>query len=47
MIMAMRSELVEAPNSAGTTRPRIAAPEGACDTHIHTSDPRFPAARRA
>jgi predicted TIM-barrel fold metal-dependent hydrolase len=39
------SELVEVPNSAGTTRPRMAAPEGACDSHIHIYDPRFPAAR--
>ena len=45
MITAMRSELVEVPNSAGTTRPRIAAPEAACDSHIHIYDPRFPAAR--
>ena len=41
----MGSELVEVPNSAGTTRPRIAAPEGACDSHIHIYDPRFSAAR--
>ena len=39
------SELAEVPNSAGTTRPRMAAPEGACDSHIHIYDPRFPAAR--
>lgn len=39
------NDLVEAPNSAGTTRPRIAAPEGACDSHIHIYDPRFPAAK--
>lgn len=39
------SELVAVPNSAGITRPRMAAPEGACDSHIHIYDPRFPAAR--
>jgi predicted TIM-barrel fold metal-dependent hydrolase len=39
------STLIEVPNSAGTTRPRIAAPEGACDSHIHIYDPRFPPAR--
>ena len=39
------NDLVEVPNSAGTTRPRIAAPEGACDSHIHIYDARFPAAK--
>jgi predicted TIM-barrel fold metal-dependent hydrolase len=39
------SGLLEVPNSAGTTRPRIAAPEDACDSHIHIYDPRFPATR--
>lgn len=39
------NELPEVPNSAGTTLPRLAAPEGACDSHIHIYDPRFPAAK--
>jgi predicted TIM-barrel fold metal-dependent hydrolase len=37
--------LIEVPNSSGTTQPRLAAPEGACDCHIHIYDPRFPMAR--
>ena len=36
--------LVEVPNSGGTSRPRSAAPENACDSHIHVYDPRFPMA---
>ena len=32
------------PNSAGTSRPRFRAPEGACDCHLHIYDPRFPMA---
>ncbi|RUR65611.1 2-pyrone-4,6-dicarboxylate hydrolase [Variovorax guangxiensis] len=30
------------PHSAGTRKPAIAAPEGACDAHIHVYDRRFP-----
>ena len=30
------------PNSSGTTRPRLRAPAGTCDSHIHIYDPRFP-----
>lgn len=29
------------PNSSGTARPRLPAPAGACDTHIHIYDPAF------
>jgi len=32
------------PNSGGTSRPRSAAPENACDSHVHIYDPRFPLA---
>lgn len=31
------------PCSAGIARPRTAAPEGACDCHIHVYDARYPA----
>jgi predicted TIM-barrel fold metal-dependent hydrolase len=34
----------EVPNSAGTARPRTAAPAGACDAHIHIYDARFASA---
>lgn len=30
------------PHSAGTGRPKLAAPAGACDCHMHVFDPRFP-----
>jgi predicted TIM-barrel fold metal-dependent hydrolase len=32
------------PNSSGTTRPRLRAPQDACDCHIHIYDARFPMA---
>lgn len=32
------------PNSAGTSRPIFKAPAGACDSHLHIYDPRFPMA---
>ncbi|HET9576222.1 MAG TPA: amidohydrolase family protein [Usitatibacter sp.] len=32
-------------NSAGTARPRLAAPRDACDCHLHVYDPAFPMAR--
>ena len=32
------------PNSAGTATPRLKAPVNACDSHLHTYDPRFPKA---
>jgi D-galactarolactone isomerase len=32
------------PNSAGTATPRLKAPANACDSHLHTYDPRFPKA---
>jgi predicted TIM-barrel fold metal-dependent hydrolase len=32
------------PHSAGTATPRLAAPAGACDAHIHIFDGRFPTA---
>ena len=32
------------PNSAGTSVPRLKAPELACDCHLHIYDPRFPMA---
>jgi predicted TIM-barrel fold metal-dependent hydrolase len=35
------------PNSAGTSGPTLAVPDGACDCHMHIYDPRFPAARPA
>jgi predicted TIM-barrel fold metal-dependent hydrolase len=31
------------PNSSGKWAPRLTAPPGACDSHIHIYDPRFPA----
>ena len=31
------------PHSAGTRAPKLAAPAGACDCHMHVFDPRFPA----
>ena len=31
------------PFSAGTRAPKLAAPAGACDCHMHVFDPRFPA----
>ncbi|RSZ39703.1 MULTISPECIES: amidohydrolase family protein [unclassified Variovorax] len=30
------------PHSSGTRKPAVAAPEGACDAHIHVYDRRFP-----
>jgi predicted TIM-barrel fold metal-dependent hydrolase len=33
------------PNSAGTGSPRLAAPPGASDCHIHVYDPRYPLQR--
>lgn len=33
---------IAVPHSAGTRKPLIAAPEGACDAHIHVYDRRFP-----
>jgi D-galactarolactone isomerase len=42
--MAMQSDAV--PNSAGTARPRLQAPPGACDCHMHIYDAeRFPPSR--
>lgn len=35
--------MLEVPHSAGTARPATAAPDGACDAHIHIYDARFPA----
>jgi len=35
------------PNSSGKWAPRLTAPPGACDSHIHIYDPRFPASRPA
>jgi D-galactarolactone isomerase len=32
------------PNSAGTARPKLKAPERACDSHLHIVDARFPPA---
>lgn len=32
----------EAPNSSGSAPPRAHAPPGACDSHLHILDPRFP-----
>jgi len=37
--------LEEVPNSAGTARPELKAPEHACDSHIHIIDARFPPAK--
>ncbi len=39
----MRSAPQAVPHSAGTRRPATAAPDAACDAHIHAYDPRFPA----
>ncbi|HET7730139.1 MAG TPA: amidohydrolase family protein [Usitatibacter sp.] len=36
--------MIEVPNSAGTSAPRLKAPAGACDCHLHIYDPRFPMA---
>ena len=33
------------PNSSGTAPPRLPAPPGACDCHLHIYDPAFPMAR--
>jgi predicted TIM-barrel fold metal-dependent hydrolase len=33
------------PNSSGDWAPRLTAPPGSCDSHIHIYDPRFPASR--
>jgi D-galactarolactone isomerase len=42
--MAMQSDAV--PNSAGTERPKLQAPPGACDCHMHIYDAeRFPPSR--
>ncbi|BEP43294.1 amidohydrolase [Variovorax sp. V15] len=38
----MPDEMIAVPHSAGTRKPTIAAPEGACDAHIHVYDRRFP-----
>ncbi|MBB4225054.1 amidohydrolase family protein [Variovorax guangxiensis] len=38
----MPDEMIAVPHSAGTRKPAIAAPEGACDAHIHVYDRRFP-----
>lgn len=35
--------LNESPFSIGARRPRLSMPDGACDSHIHIFDPRFPA----
>ncbi len=35
------------PNSSGTALPKLNAPVGACDCHMHIYDPRFPAPRPA
>ncbi len=32
---------IAVPNSAGTGSPRLAAPVGSCDCHLHVFDPRF------
>jgi len=32
---------VAVPNSTGTDSPRLAAPAGSCDCHLHVFDPRF------
>ena len=34
--------MIVVPNSAGTSIPRYKAQPGACDSHIHIYDPRFP-----
>ena len=31
----------EVPHSAGTSKPALKAPDGACDSHLHIIDPRF------
>jgi predicted TIM-barrel fold metal-dependent hydrolase len=36
--------MIAVPNSSGTSIPRYKAPPGACDSHIHIYDPRFPMA---
>ena len=33
------------PNSSGNWAPRLMAPPGSCDSHLHIYDPRFPASR--
>src|SRR5438132_333735 len=33
------------PNSAGKWAPKLSAPPGSCDAHIHIYDPRFTASR--
>ena len=33
-----------APHSSGTARPEVQVPPGACDSHLHIIDPRFPVA---
>ena len=33
------------PNSSGNWAPRLSAPPGSCDSHLHIYDPRFPASR--
>ena len=33
------------PNSSGDWAPRLSAPPGSCDSHLHIYDPRFPASR--
>ena len=36
--------MIAVPNSSGTSLPRYKAPPGACDSHIHIYDTRFPMA---
>jgi predicted TIM-barrel fold metal-dependent hydrolase len=40
---AIAAETVAVPHSAGTAPPRLVAPAGACDSHIHIADARFSA----
>ena len=40
--MTANAPVLPVPNSSGTTRPRSRAPKGACDSHIHIYDSRFP-----
>jgi D-galactarolactone isomerase len=36
-----------AANTAATNRPKLQAPPGSCDTHLHFYDPKFPLAKTA
>lgn len=38
---SIAAELVAVPHSTGTAPPRLVAPAGACDSHIHIADARF------